>query len=86
MGRKYGKGKSERFHARRRFGERMGVTLTRKMHHDLVQRIREGKATFVERQSNRITLWRMNVKGESCVVVYDKARGNIVTVLDEEEE
>jgi hypothetical protein len=85
MGRKYGKGKSERFHARQRFGERMGMTLTRRVHRELVARIREGKATFVERQSNRITLWRMDIRGESCVVVYDKDRKNIVTVLEDEE-
>lgn len=85
MGRKYSKGKSESFHARKRFGQRLGMTLTRRMHSDLVRCIREGRATFIEAQSNRVTLWRMDIRGESCVIVYDSDRGNIVTVLEDEE-
>lgn len=38
-------------------------------------------ARFVTKQSNRVSLWDVEVSGAQCRVVYDSRRRNIVTVL-----
>lgn len=75
------KKESIRVHAKRRFVERAGVELTKALRRNLVASIRSGKAEFVERQSHRVTLFRVPVGAEKRVVVYDKTRGEIVTLL-----
>ena len=36
---------------------------------------------FVERQSNRVTVWDVQIDGIVARVVYDKNRQNIITIL-----
>ena len=72
---------SERVHAKRRLVERYGLELNRRELRELVSQIQEAKATHIETQSNRVSLWRVSHGTIEIVVVYDKKRGTIVTAL-----
>jgi hypothetical protein len=71
-------------HARRRFFDRYGVVLTEDLHRQLVRKIQGGLATFVESQSNRVSIFdvpHQNSEGDSVRVVYDKERHILVSAL-----
>ena len=62
--------------------ERLGYVPNEK---DLIKAIHTGKLENYDRQSNRITRWKWTdpIKNIPCVLVYDKERHQIVTVLFE---
>lgn len=74
------KSSRQKAHAKRRLQQRFpnvnpkNIYLWEKM-------IKNGKSTFVESQSNRISLHDIQHKGKTIRCVYDKLRNNIVTVL-----
>lgn len=68
------KTKAEKMHFRTRCLERLGKVYTQDY---LLRELRDGKLDFVERQSNRTTLW----KKDNAVFVYDKFRKTFVTAL-----
>lgn len=68
------KTKAEKMHFRTRCLERLGKVYTQDY---LLRELRDGKLDFVERQSNRTTLW----KKDNAVFVYDKSRKTFVTAL-----
>jgi hypothetical protein len=43
--------------------------------------IQEGEAQFVEKQSNRVSIFQLTYKEKSVKVVYDKLRKTIVSFL-----
>ena len=47
----------------------------------LVKKIQKAQATFIKRQSNRVTLFDVEYKEKILRVVYDSVRKSIVTVL-----
>lgn len=71
----------QRAHAKRRFQERCGIQLTKELRKELLSRIRTGGSEPVESQSLRVKLHRILIGDDYRVVVYDKKRGEIVTVL-----
>lgn len=72
---------AQRIHAKRRAQQRYGLTLNRQQMRELVAQIQNGKGIFLERQSLRVTLWRVEFEGRKCKVVYDSRRGVIVSFL-----
>ena len=76
-----GKRKNQIKHARRRFEARFDISLNSNQYTQLVNRIKKGKAEFVRRQSNRVTLWDIEFEGNLIRVVYDKKTSAIVTAL-----
>jgi len=76
-----GKRKNQIKHARRRFKSRFDISLNSNQYNQLVNRIKKGKADFVRRQSNRVTIWDMDFEGHLIRVVYDKKTAAIVTAL-----
>jgi hypothetical protein len=60
---------------------RFDVALNSNQYIQLVNRIKKGKADFVRRQSNRVTLWDIEFEGQLIRVVYDKKTSAIVTAL-----
>ena len=78
------KSRAQRSHAKRRFYERFGILLNRKDRQNLINQIQGNRAKFVEKESNRVSLWDVMVKGKIIRVVYDKDRKNIVTALPQE--
>lgn len=79
------KEKAQIKHAKFRAKTRFGVDLTPALRKRIVTDIQNGRASFIGRSSNRVTIWRyMLPKGNgfvSCRVVYDKYRKNIATVM-----
>jgi len=68
-------------HAKHRFKVRLGVRLTPKMYAGLIQSIQDGDAELVEKQSNRVSIFAMEINDQKVRVVYDKNTKAIVTVL-----
>lgn len=78
------KKQAQRIHARTRFKQRCNIEFTRKMRFYFINCIQNWKAEFLEKQSLRVSLFRVMYEGKSFKVVYDKKRKEIVTVLPEE--
>lgn len=78
---------SQSMHARKRAIERFGLKYNRFVRKELVKMIQNGKAEFIEKQSNRVSKWRILYDGRWIDVIYDGRRKTIVTFLyiDEEE-
>lgn len=50
-------------HAKRRFGTRFGINLTTELHSNLVRKIQKGQAILVEKQSNRVSIFDIDISG-----------------------
>lgn len=75
------KTKQVKKHLRKRLSQRFEKRLTKELHKNIVFQIQKGIAEFIERQSNRITIWVVDVEGEKIKAVYDSNRKQVVTVL-----
>lgn len=69
-------------HFKRRSLERVGVLLDEK---ELIRKIQNNELEFVERQSNRVTVFRYSYQGKFYRLIYDKTRKQIITILFEKE-
>jgi hypothetical protein len=76
------KKKSIKTHFSLRSIERVGVFLDEKA---LVKKIQNNELEFIEKQSNRVTVFRFYYKEQAYKLVYDKTRKQIITVLYERE-
>jgi len=76
-----GKAAAERKHAKRRMAERFGISVGDETLREVVLAIQQGKATFVRKQSNRVTLWEVMIHDILTRVVYDKNTKEIITIL-----
>lgn len=74
------KRKNQIAHAKRRMLERVGYVVGESSLNSIVNQIRGGKAKFVRRSSNRVTVWDVVYEEKKLRVVYDKLRKSIVTV------
>lgn len=68
-------------HAKRRFKERFGISFTKHMHDEFMFQIRHSQAELLEKQSNRVSKFRVKYKEEHYTIIYDRERKTIVTVL-----
>jgi hypothetical protein len=73
--------RAQRVHAKRRAHARYGLTLNRRDLRAIVDQIQRGRARLIERQSNRLTLWIVTLRGQRTRVVYDAHRHSVVTFL-----
>lgn len=86
-----GKAKAQRIHARTRADERLGLQPDWDR---LLREIQTGKVRCIQRQSLRVSIFRVKVPtlangvaGECfCRAVYDKKRHQIVTLMPEKTE
>lgn len=83
------KARAQQIHFQARSRQRAGFEIGKAGQDEIVRMIRgqagKGKAaTFLRRQSRRVTLWKVVYNGAELVVVYDSLRGQVVTVLPEE--
>lgn len=81
MARRESKAKTLRKHARKRAWQRHGVVLSNNDQRQLVGLIQKGRGEFVERQSRRVSVHDVEWNGVVMRCVYDKLRGELVTVL-----
>lgn len=77
------KRKAIKSHFQRRSLERIGVLLDDK---ELVKKIQANELEFVERQSNRVSVFRYKFYEKSYRLVYDKTRKQIITIFFENKE
>lgn len=80
------KREAQRVHAKRRAAERYGLILNRSDLREIVLAIQRQQATFLFKESNRLTHYALDFQGKRVVVVYDKQRKTIVTFLPPEAE
>lgn len=73
-----------RSHAKRRAAERYGIFLGKEEQGRIVKDIQEGKATLLEKQSLRVSVWEVKVEGKIIPVCFDKKRQAIITCLPQE--
>lgn len=78
------KSELQREHAKKRAMERYGLTLNREQYGELVKKIQRGNARLMQKQSLRVSVWEIEIRGFKVLVVYDKKRHNIVTFLPPE--
>lgn len=81
------KKKAEWHHCKMRALQRYDIDLNASIRKNIVEAIRGGRTTLLERPSKRVSIHR--VKVENCpemVVVYDCKRKELVTVLNEPKE
>lgn len=75
------KAQRERLHAKRRAELRYGVILNREKYASVIEQIKTGKWINRKKSSNNRWLYIIDVDGEETLVVYDKKRQELVTVL-----
>lgn len=81
LGRSNQKRKAQQKHAVRRFAQRHGEFVGQDRFLEMVHSIQEGRATFIEKQSNRVSVFDVALGEKIVRVVYDKHRKTIVTAL-----
>lgn len=79
--RKTTKTECERIHVKRRFMERFGINLSRNKRIEIIKAIQNGKATFIKKESNRISLFDVDIEHQVVRVAYDNLRKEIVTAM-----
>jgi len=85
MSAKNSKAKRQKGHAKRRARERYGLNLRQHEYDELVRRIKNNiDCRFLQRQSNRVSLFAIKMDGNWLPVVYDKQRHTVVTILPPE--
>jgi len=75
--RKNTKRDNQRLHFEKRCLERIGVLLDRK---EIIRKIKENLLEFINRESNRVTVWKYEYAGKYYKVFYDKQRKQVITI------
>lgn len=81
MKRTGGKAKAQRRHARVRAMERYGMELGPATRGRIIDAIRTGRSSMVERQTLRVSVHDVTIDERIVRVVYDRRRKEIVTFL-----
>lgn len=82
--RKKTKKEAEKEHSKKKAKKRYNIDLTDELRAQIISAIKHNKptATLIERQSNRVSLWEVQIGSYPKMrVVYDGKRKEIVTVL-----
>ena len=88
-----GKQNCQLWHAKKRAKERLGIKYTDELNAQIISCIKNGQkenenfsVTFVESQSNRLKLYKLEMKtGKTVNLVYDSFRNQVITFLFPEE-
>jgi hypothetical protein len=75
------KDRAQKIHFLRRFVERVGYVPDKVTIDEMLRQIREGEAVPLYDQSLRVKIKGIKVNGKNLVVVYDRSRGTLVSVL-----
>ena len=74
---------SQKKHALKRCSQRLGVDLQEQEYNDLLKKIQNNEAVFHSKQSNRVSRFKVSIRGKEAIAVYDKHRKTIITFLFE---
>ena len=75
------KNKKQKAHAKRRFYERCGKRLTAETENLIVNKIQNREVRLIEKESNRVKHYKVEIDGEIFKVIYDSVRKNIITII-----
>lgn len=75
------KRKTMQAHAKLRFRQRAGLSLTPEIHKQFLNQIWNRQAEFVEKQSCRVSIFLVTYDNQKLKVAYDKDRKLIITCL-----
>lgn len=75
---------AQKRHAKQRALQRYGIDLNKTLLRTWVEQIHSGSAKFLERQSNRVSVFEITYNDKQIPVVYDRIRKTIVTALPTE--
>lgn len=88
------KKQNQKYHAKRRFGERLGIKFSQYLHDMMLHKIHSNQMRVVHKQSNRVMVYEItftprqqdmlmgDAKEMTVHIVYDKMRKTIVTVAE----
>ena len=70
----------QKSHARRRYEERFGQELSHEEYEDVIAQIQDpNRGWFLEKQTDRVSLWCVTVYGKDAVAMYDKETHQVRT-------
>ncbi len=75
------KKRAQRLHATRRAAERYGINWNRHRVREVKAQIALGRATLLEKQSNRVSIYQCWIEGRWIKIAYDKQRKEVASVL-----
>ena len=75
------KKRNQKRHAIKRFKERLSIDLTKCLEKSIIQKIRTGRARFMESRNSHTSVFLVPYSNKELKVVYDNRRKVIVTVL-----
>jgi len=73
-------------HAKKRAQERYGVSLSKQDMKEIAGWIRHNKARHIHTKSLTKAIWAVEIRGEEIIVLYDRKKRIVVTVLPSEVE
>lgn len=76
----------QRDHFYKRMSERFNIHITKNELSNLKAQITSDKSIFIEKTSNRVSLHGVKFDNTLLIVVYDKNRNNLVTVLPKDDQ
>lgn len=81
---KKAKKKSQYQHTQRRAWERYGLTVGPKTYDEMVQKIQGQDCVFLQKQSNRVSMFAVKIDEQWIPVIYDRDSHSIVTFLPQQ--
>lgn len=75
------KAEAQNRHAKRRALERYGIDLNRHKRQEIINKIHNGIAVLVRKQSHRVSIFSVKFEGQEVIVVYDKQRKTLASFL-----
>jgi hypothetical protein len=80
------KKKSQKQHAQKRAAQRYGMTVGPQTYNELCKKVQTSSpdCVFLEKQSNRVSMFAVLLEDKWVPIIYDKQRHTIVTFLPEE--
>ena len=80
--RKMSKKTSLLFHCRKRYRQRYEHKLTKDLYNDFIDQILTNEAELISKQSNRVYIYDVQIKGNKVRLVFDNLRISIITFLE----
>ena len=68
-------------HTKKRALERLGLSWNCIDRLKIHQKIREGDGVFLGKETNRVSVWKLNYQEKDFVALYDLNRSQIITVF-----
>jgi hypothetical protein len=75
---------TEKIHFKKRFKERVGIECSRNFYNEIFSSIKNHRSIFLYKNSNRIFCYLIIINEKKFIIVYDKFRDVLVTLIPED--